>query len=109
MLEQNLSHEADYDPDLNYYNFDGSDDVTSNYYTVDEYNELSVRNASSLQLFNINVRSFQANFDSIVSMFNDDNLPDILLTTETSFIGYIVDCLSKTVQNILNFHKFIIN
>lgn len=92
------------DPDDNFYNcvFDSLDQSRqSEYYTVDRFNLLT-DDSSALTLLNFNIRSFNANGDSFLSMLGtlkDD--PDIIVLTETW-----LDDKSKSFCNLLGYHSF---
>ena len=76
------------DPDINYLDgqFDSFETTKqSNYVSVENLNFL-LSNKSLFSFMTYNIRSFNANFDSFLSMFtNDNNFPDILCLTETWF------------------------
>ena len=48
---------------------------------------------------NSNVRSFNRNFDTLYSIFPNDNLPSVFCLTETHFTPY-------TLQNISGYDSF---
>ena len=54
-----------------------------NYYSLSEFN--SIYDKKYLSLMNCNIRSFNKNFDSLSSVFQNENLPSIFCLTETRF------------------------
>ena len=80
---------SEVDPDTNYFNtlYDSlSGPRQSNYITIDDYNVSCTNDRSSFKIMTYNVRSFRANFNTMFSMFqNDDSFPEVLVLSETWF------------------------
>ena len=93
----NSSNESDdflfsSDPDVNYFNnyFDNYDSANqSNYITISDYQNIATQNKDSFKIISYNIRSFNANSDTMYPMFlNGDNDPDCLVLCETWFKKY---------------------
>ena len=90
------------DPDDNffddYYQCLGTE-KQSIYYSIDNYNHLCSNSKKFITFLNYNIRSFNANFDSFICIFEENNIPDIIVLTETWFN-------SNTVQDIVNYNAY---
>lgn len=71
----------DADPDIYYDLFSNS--PPCHYYTLSDYLKLCTEN--SLSIINHNIRSFNRNFDSLLTCFFPENMPSIFCLTETRF------------------------
>ena len=67
------------------------------YYSVSEFN--NVYDKKYLSFMNCNIRSFNKNFDSLSSVFQNESLPSIFCLTETRFS-------LSTLQNISGYDAF---
>ena len=85
-MNSNIDAVHDIDPDDNFfddfYQCLGSE-KQSIYYSVNSYNSLCSKLPNFITFLNYNVRSFNANFDTFFCMFENNNIPDILVLTET--------------------------
>ena len=73
----------DADPDIHYDFFSDFSSSTCQYYSLPDYFNLDAK--KSLSVINHNIRSFNRNFDSLLTCFSPDNLPSIFCLTETRF------------------------
>ena len=80
LVSPNLIHDAD--PDEHY---DLFSDINNScqYYSLPDY--LNLNNKKSISIINHNIRSFNRNFDSLLTCFSPDDLPSIFRLTETRF------------------------
>ena len=80
LVSPNLIHDAD--PDEHY---DLFSDINNScqYYSLPDY--LNLNNKKSISIINHNIRSFNRNFDSLLTCFSPDDLPSIFCLTETRF------------------------
>ena len=81
LISPDIIHDAD--PDAHYDFFSNPNNNSCQYYSLPDYFNLS--NNGSLSIINHNIRSFNRNFDSLLTCFAPDNLPSILCLTETRF------------------------
>ena len=90
------------DPDENHFHdcYDSLNDNICKYYTVSDFIRKMSVNKKGLSMINFNVRSFNANFDSFISIFDDfETTPDVLVLTETWF-------RDNSLKEIPYFHDF---
>ena len=77
----------DFDPNSNYYNYAIPENhVFSTFNSVDEFlerNRISLNDSDFVTIFSQNIRSLSCNLDSFLSMFPDNNMPDIFVLSET--------------------------
>ena len=73
------------DPDLNYYNALSPSGRQSQYFSVSQFNALISDSLNSITMINFNIRSFYANSDDFFCLFDDGNMPQIYILTETWF------------------------
>ena len=87
MSGENLDNFFDnVDPDLNCNsNLTNENYTNSSYYSINEFRDMLKSEEGGLKILNYNIRSFNANFDSFISIFEKDNLPEIVALTETWF------------------------
>ena len=71
----------DIDPDYNFFHASQQ----SNYFSIPNYIQQCSENPSFLNIMTYNVRSFHANSDYFLSIFDEVSLPDVLVLTETWF------------------------
>ena len=72
------------DPDCNYYNTLQTHSTKSNYYTIDQFNDLTNVRVKSVFVLCYNIRSFHTNGDSFLSFLQSlKNSPDIIVLCET--------------------------
>ena len=71
----------DADPDIHYDFFSNS--PTSQYYSLADYVNLSTKD--SLSIISHNIRSYNRNFDSLLTYFFPENMPSIFCLSETRF------------------------
>ena len=83
MLE--LTPLSDIDPDQYFEDSSEMPDSRSQYLTVSEFKNLSTNSFSGLTIFNYNIRSFNANSNTFLSMFDSDEFPEAIILTETWF------------------------
>ena len=75
----------DLDPDLNFFDQIDSSSNPCNYFSIDQFNSSVKSHEKYLKIVCFNVRSFNANFDQFLAIFEDDNYPDVLILCETWF------------------------
>ena len=79
---------SSYDPDENYFNElfgELNDSSHSRYLSISEYNSLTQEHKLFMKVLGYNIRSFNANFDSFSCLMNHENLPEVLVLSETWF------------------------
>ena len=78
---------SDLDPDLNYYgNVVNENHIFTIYDTVDEFttnNPISLNDTNSISVISQNIRSFNANLDNFLLLFDNDTMPDVFIFSET--------------------------
>ena len=76
---------ADLDPDPNYFE-DNENHNNSQFYTIRGFNDLFKSDNSFIKILHHNIRSFSANSDSLLSIFDSSTVfPEILVLSETWF------------------------
>ena len=80
---------SDYDPDENYFDELFGDinngSVHSRYSSISEFHSLNQEHKSFIKVLGYNIRSFDKNFNSFLCLLNHDNLPEVLVLSETWF------------------------
>ena len=78
---------SDLDPDLNYYgNVIDENHIFTIYDTVDEFttnNPIFLNDTNSISVISQNIRSFNANLDNFLLLFDNDTMPDVFIFSET--------------------------
>ena len=73
-----------FDPDLNYYSSTDEQNYNqSNYYHIDQFNDLIKTNTNCLNLLCCNIRSFNSNSSMFMALI--ENYPQFIVLTETWF------------------------
>ena len=75
----------DLDPDLNFFDQIDSSSNPCNYFSIDQFNSSMKSHEKYLKIVCFNVRSFNANFDQFLEIFEDDSYPDVSILCETWF------------------------
>ena len=82
----------EYDPDINYFDMHISENhVFSTYDSVDgltSSNPALFNDPNFISIFNQNIRSFNANLDDFLLLFDENSLPDCFIFSETWHDGY---------------------
>ena len=76
------------DPDIHHFQhcYDPLVNLICDYTSISDFNNIIRNSESNLNIVNYNIRSFSANSDSFISIFDHfDSTPDILVLTETWF------------------------
>ena len=94
-VSPDVVHDAD--PDVHYDFFSDNNINSCQYYSLPDY--CNINNNKSISIINHNIRSFNRNFDSLLTCFSPDNLPSILCLTETRFSH-------NNIENIPGYESF---
>ena len=82
----------EYDPDTNYFDSHISmNHVFSSYNSVDDFtsgNQALFNDLNFISIFNQNIRSFNANLDDFILLFDEKSVPDCFIFSETWYDGY---------------------
>ena len=77
----------DLDPDVNYFDeIIAENNLFSTYNSIDEFismNPISISDKNHISIFGQNIRSFNRNLDNFLTMFPENNYPDIFVFSET--------------------------
>ena len=77
----------DFDPDSNYFDeIITENHVFSSFNSFDDFymnNKISLQDPNHLSIIGQNIRSFNSNLDTFMLLFDDKNMPDILVFSET--------------------------
>ena len=85
--ESSASHVNDLDPDLNFFDqvLDYSSSNPCNYFSIEKFNDSLKAHKNNLKIVCFNVRSFNANIDQFLAIFENENYADIFIFCETWF------------------------
>ena len=82
----------EYDPDTNYFESHISENhVFSSFDSIDNFtsaNQALLKDPNFISIFNQNIRSFNANLDDFLLLFDENSFPDCLIFSETWHDGY---------------------
>ena len=70
---------------MNYYDALSPSGGQSQYFSVSQFNALINDSQNLLTIINFNIRSFYGNSDNFFCLFDDGNMPQIIILTETWF------------------------
>ena len=83
----------DFDPDSNYFDDLIADNhVSSSYNSMEDFynnNPITLQEANYLSIFSQNIRSFNKNLDSFLLLFEEDNMPDAFVFSETWYDSFV--------------------
>ena len=87
MITANGDFLTNIDPDDNYFNNlpNSAGAIQSKFLSVSEFQTFQQNIHDSILIINYNIRSYRANSDYFFSMFEEGQLPDICVFTETWF------------------------
>ena len=82
----------EYDPETNYFDSHISENhVFSSYDSIDDFtsgNQALFNDSNFISIFSQNIRSFNANLDDFLLLFDENSFPDCFIFSETWYDGY---------------------
>ena len=81
----------DIDPEVNYYNIISENHSSSCFDSIDEFfseNPISLNDHNFISIICQNIRSIDCNLDKLLCVFDENNMPDVFILTETWYDGY---------------------
>ena len=80
-----------FDPDLNYIDIISENHIFSSYDSIDSFlsdNPISFNDKNFISIICQNIRSMNCNLDKLLCIFEESNMPDVLILTETWYDGF---------------------
>ena len=80
----------DIDPEVNYYNIISENHSSSCFDSIDEFfseNPISLNDHNFISIICQNIRSIDCNLDKLLCVFDENNMPDVFILTETWYDG----------------------
>ena len=80
----------DFDPDMNYFDHIYENHQFSNFDSIDEFlleNPISLNDPNFISIICQNIRSINCNLDKLLCLFDENNMPDVFILSETWYDG----------------------
>ena len=81
----------DYDPDVNYFEIISGNHPFSSFDSIDEFfseNPISLTDKNFLSIICQNIRSMNCNLNKLLCIFDENNMPDVFILSETWYDGF---------------------